>query len=135
MSPVRKSKVLPNDFAETSMELPTDTGFYALVGALVGAVPASISAWYTARSTERSHIRKAVMETSKEIWLERAKHHGAMLPYEHFLIYTTLISEFLYSGKARDAKATRDYLDRVNPVMDELLRDARRKSMGSHTHD
>lgn len=118
---MRESKVLPIEHLEISMELPIDTGFYALAGATIGAVPAALSAWYTAKSNERSSFRKAIIEASKEIWLERFKAHQSILPYEHFLAYSTLMAEFFFDNPRRlDDDAVRARKIAISKVIDVL---------------
>lgn len=103
------------------MELPNEPGWYALIGAAVGAIPAALAAWRGAVHAERGKFKQILIEASQRAWLERFKGVQQSLPFEHQMLYTTLMASLCADIHRMDDDAVRAKVERIRRIMDMLI--------------
>jgi lipase chaperone LimK len=99
----------------------------SLGGAVVGALPGLVSSFLTKRSDERKQFKELVVKAAIESWKTHAAHAGtrAMLPLEHYIIYTAKMCEFALADKKVTAESMRTHLQEVSALMEVLVQHAK----------
>jgi hypothetical protein len=90
----------------------------ALIGAAVGAIPAALAAWRGAVHAERGKFKQILIEASQRAWIERFKGVQQPFPFEHQMLYTTLMASLCSDIHHMDDGAIRAELDRIRRIMD-----------------
>jgi hypothetical protein len=98
----------------------------SLGGAVVGALPGLVSSFLIKRSDERKQFKELVAKAAIESWKMHAEHAGtrAMLPLEHYIIYTAKMCEFALADKKATAETMRTHLHEVSALMEVLAEHA-----------
>lgn len=96
------------------------TALLTLAGALVGALPGLISGFFNSRAEEKKQLRELVMKTTAENWRFIAENSKAVLPFEHYMIHTTMMCDLVFSGREITEEALKAHLAKVGTVMEAL---------------
>lgn len=106
------------------MELLNQTGLYALAGAGLASIPAAIAHWHTARSAARGQLQQILIQAAKDVWLERAKATDQLPPFEHQLIYTTLMAQLCADIHRIDDEGVRARVAAIRTKLEILMAEA-----------
>ena len=91
-----------------------------LAGAVVGALPGLISGFFIRRADDKKQLRELVMKTTAENWRFIAENSKAVLPFEHYMVHTTMMCDLVFSGKEVTEEAIKTHLAKVGAVMDAM---------------
>lgn len=108
----------------SSMELLNESGFYALAGAAITAIPTALASWHSARVTERGKLQQILIQAAKDVWLERAKATNQLPPFEHQLVYSTLMAQLCADIHRLDDDAVRARVRKIRARIDILTKEA-----------
>ena len=100
------------------------TALLTLVGALVGALPGLISGFFSRRAEEKKQLRELVVKTAAENWRFIAENSKAILPFEHYMIHTTMMCDLAFSDKEITEEGVTTHLAKVGAVMEALHKHA-----------
>ena len=96
------------------------TGLLAIGSAAIGALPGLISGFFGRRADEKKQLRELVMKTTAENWRFIAENSKAVLPFEHFMIHTTMMCDLVFSGKEITEEGIKAHLAKVSAIMNAL---------------
>jgi len=103
------------------MELLNQTGLYALAGAALTALPAAVATWHAAVRVERTKLQQILIQASKDAWVERSKLMTQCPPFEHQMLYTTLMAQLCADIHRLDDDAVRTRIQRIRRLIDIVI--------------
>lgn len=104
------------------------TALLTLAGAIVGALPGLISGFFSRRAEEKKQLRELVMKTTAENWRFIAENAKAVLPFEHYMIHTTMMCDLAFSGNEITEEGVTTHLAKVATIMEALHKHAQGQS-------
>lgn len=111
--------------------------FAGLGGAVIGALPSLISSLVSGRAEDGRHFNELVFNAAIESWKFTAENSASrkILPLEHYIIHTTKMCEFAFSGKPVTPETTAQRLKEVEAIMQVLIDHARSISSGGKSQE
>ena len=92
--------------------------------AAIGALPGLISGFFSRRAEEKKQLRELVMKTTAENWRFIAENSTATMPFEHYMVHTTMMCDLVFSGEKITEQGIKVHLAKVGTVMDALRQHA-----------
>ena len=93
------------------------TGLIAIGAALAGAMPGLVSGLLSRKAEDKKQLRELVMHTTAANWRFVAENSKAVLPFEHYMIHTSMMCELAFSGKEITEQRTKDHIAKVDLIM------------------